>query len=83
MRAGDLTSEHIGKPLTVEADYGPGGRIAATGELIEASHGLTMHLFDDDDEPAATLGTTLIRLLFSNSHSAEITVQSDDEVRPG
>jgi hypothetical protein len=42
MRAADLTSEHIGQTIAVEADFGLDGRISAAGKLIQASHGLDL-----------------------------------------
>jgi hypothetical protein len=81
MRAGDLTAEYIGQTVTVEDDYGPGGKMSATGELIEVSHGhSTMQVIDGK---ISTVRSTIIRLRFTNTQLAKITVHSDAEVGPG
>jgi hypothetical protein len=78
MRAADLTAEHIGQTITVEVDYGDAGRISATGELIQASHEYSPTMIDG--EPVSVL-TTEVRLMFTDTQTAEIIVHSDDEVQ--
>jgi hypothetical protein len=79
MRAADLTGEHIGQTVTVEVDHGPSGRISATGELVEASHGYSLEMIDGTFE---RIPTTAIRLMFTDTLSALIAVRSDNEVQP-